>query len=272
MQTIYVDVLIILNIYVNYFLLRITGGITHSRLRRIRCIAASAYGSLFSLLILVPQIPYILQLAIKLIAAVSIVCIAFGVYERTRILKNTSVFFAVNFILAGAVYAVNSWLKPAAVHFNNSFFYVDFSLVVLILTTAVIYIAVKITVVLSDSGVLNSNYKVMIKHKGKSICINGIADTGNSLVDYFSGSPVIICDESCSGIITDKCMGKTNFPEGFRIIPCSTVSENGLIPIFRPDEVIILNSDDGTKKNVDALVGFGRSNGKAVFNPKILKL
>lgn len=271
METIYVDVLIILNIYVNYFLLRITGGITHSRLKRIRCIAASAYGSLFSLLILVPQIPYILQLAIKLIAAVSIVCIAFGIYERKRILKNTLVFFAVNFILAGAVYAVYSCLKPAAVHYNNSYFYVDFSLVVLIFTTAVMYISVKIAVMLSDSGVLNSSYNVMIKHHGKSVCLNGLADTGNSLVDYFSGSPVIICDESCSDKITEF-IETANLPEGFRLIPCSTVSESGLIPIFRPDEIIIMNSDDGTKKNVDALVGFGRSNGKAVFNPKLLKL
>lgn len=270
MQTIYVDVLIILNIYVNYFLLRITGGITHSRLRKVRCIAASAYGSLYSLLIFVPLIPYILQLIIKLIAAVSIVCLAFGVYERTRILKNTIVFFAVNFLLAGAVYAVYSWVKPTAVHFNNSYFYVDFSLAVLILTTAVMYIAVKLAVMLLDSDVIKSNYNVMIKYHGKSVCLNGLADTGNSLVDYFSGSPVIICDKSCSDRITELTES-TNLPEGFRLIPCSTVSESGLIPIFRPDEVIIMNSDDGTKKNVDALVGFGRSNGKAVFNPKILK-
>lgn len=39
METIYIDVLIILNIYVNFFLLRITAGVTHSPLKNSRCAA-----------------------------------------------------------------------------------------------------------------------------------------------------------------------------------------------------------------------------------------
>lgn len=63
-----------------------------------------------------------------------------------------------------------------------------------------------------------------------------------------------------------------NLPKGFRLIPCSTVSDSGLIPIFRPDEVMIRNIDNGEEKKVDAMIGFGRSGGEAVFNPKLLKL
>lgn len=272
MQTIYVDVLIILNIYVNYFLLRITGKITHSHLKVFRCIFASAYGSIYSLIILIPEVPYILMTGIKFAAAISIVCFAFGVYDKAQIFRNTAVFFSVNFILAGAVYAVYSWIKPAALHFNNSYFYIDFSLAVLVITTAVMYIAVKTAVIMSDKNVFCRSYDVLVKHHGKTVCISGLADTGNALVDYFSGSPVIICDESSSSEIIGSNAGLVNLPKGFRLIPCSTVSENGLIPVFRPDEVIIKSVENGTEKRVDALIGFGKSNGKAVFNPKLIKM
>ena len=97
MQTIYIDVLIVLNIYVNFFLLRITAGITHSPLRTWRCTAASVYGSLFSLTILLPFLGNTVSLIIKLAVAVTIVAFAFGIRCPRRLLINTAAFFAANF-------------------------------------------------------------------------------------------------------------------------------------------------------------------------------
>ena len=77
-MTIYIDVLIILNVYVNFFLLRITAKLTGAPLKPVRCAAASFYGSLFSLLILAPQLPLAVNTAIKLAAAVTVVIAAFG--------------------------------------------------------------------------------------------------------------------------------------------------------------------------------------------------
>ena len=149
--TVYIDVLIILNVYVNYFLLRTTSKLTHSPMRTWRCIAASFYGSLFSLLILAPKLPTTVTVAIKLAAAVTIVMVAFGVHGLKRLAKNSAAFFAANFIFAGVIYAVYSWFKPQFVHFSNSYFYIDFSLVILVVTTAVLYGAVSLLRRFTDS-------------------------------------------------------------------------------------------------------------------------
>jgi len=69
MQTIYVDVLIILNIYINFLLIKTTSKITRSPLKFIRCILASFYGSLFSILILFPHLNCIINLFISLACA-----------------------------------------------------------------------------------------------------------------------------------------------------------------------------------------------------------
>ena len=268
METVYIDVLLIMNIYVNFFLLRTTSALTHSPLSTGRCLAASVYGSLFSLLILAPKMEVFLSSAIRLSAAVSIVAAAFGVRSSRRLLLNTLAFFGSNFILAGTVYAVYSWFAPDFMHFNNSYFYIDFSLIILVLTTSALYAAVRAVRFFLDKAPPGSGcYKVTVRYKKSIVTMEGIADTGNSLVDFFSGSPVIVCDREKFTVPQD-----TELPRGFRLIPCSTVSDSGVIPIFRPDEVMIQNVLSGERKPVDAVIGLGKSSGSAIFNPRLLKL
>lgn len=263
MQTIYIDVLIILNIYVNYFLLRTTARITCSPLGTLRCIGASFYGSIFSLLILAPELPLIVTFAIKAVAAFTIVIAAFGVHGGKRLIKNTAAFFAVNFIFAGAIYTVYTCFKPHFMHFSNSYFYIDFSLLVLVISTAVLYFIVCIFRRFTDSTPENTDcYKIIVRYKGKIFTTDALSDTGNVLTDFFSGRPVIVC-------------GRSDFDDlskiNFRLIPYSTISESSVLPVFSPDETIIVNTLTGEKKPVDAVIGLGENNGRAVFNPRILK-
>lgn len=271
MQTIYIDVLLVLNIYVNFFLLRITAGITHSPLRTGRCIASSVYGSIFSLTILLPELNSFITLLIKLTAAASIVAAAFGFHGRKRLLINTAAFFAANIFLAGTVYGVYTLLKPDFVHYNNASFYIDFSLLILIITTAALYAAVWAIRLWTDRTP-DDSYLVFVRSGKKVVSMCGLADTGNGLVDWFTGSPVIICAKESFKELTDSELDIGKLPRGFRLLPCSAVSGNGLIPVFRPDEVLITCCTNGERKQVDAMIGFGECGGKAVFNPKLLKI
>ena len=271
METIYVDVLIVLNIYVNFFLLRITAGITHSPLRTGRCAAASVYGSLFSLTILLPELGTLLSLIIKLAAAISIIALAFGYHGKTRLFLNTAAFFTANFVLAGTVYGVYNMLKPEFIHFNNACFYIDFSLIILVVSTAVLYFAVRMIQIFANKAI-DGDYMVIIRKGDKVISLTGLADTGNALVDYFTGSPVIICSKESFSNLTGTELNISLLPKGFRLLPCTAVSGNGLIPVFRPDEVVISNCTNGGRKPVDAVIGFGQCEGKAIFNPKLLKI
>lgn len=269
MQTIYLDVLIVLNIYVNFFLLTSAAWITHSPLKKKRCAAASAYGSLFSLLILAPKLNAAVNIIIKIFAAFTVVLMAFGFHGRRRFLINSAAFFSANFILAGTIYAVYSWLAPELMHFNNSYFYIDFSLVILVTTTSLMYFFLWAVRLLLDKAPEGTDcYRVIIRYCDKVVALNGLADTGNAMVDFFTGAPVIICGGNKFGL---NNYSLEKLPKGFRLLPCSTISENGLIPIFRPDEVIIVSTINGEKKPVDAMIGLGQSNDKAIFNPKLLK-
>ena len=275
-MTIYVDVLLILNIYVNFLLIKTTAKFTHCKIGFMRCMIASVYGSLYSLLILLPDLNKLLNIAIKIIAAVTIIIISFGIHNASRLFINILCFLTSNFIFAGVIYGVYIWFNPSFIHFNNTFFYVDFSIIILIAVTAALYLSLCIArYFLDKNSAVASAYQIYIKYKGKVTALNGLADTGNSLVDFFSGKPVIICSrESLNSVITFSLnySETEKLPKGFRLIPYSTIGNNGMMPIFTPDEILIINRDTNSKKQVDALIGIQSDGTNAIFNPRLLKL
>lgn len=276
MTTIYVDVLIVLNIYVNYFLIKATAKITRFKLKNVRCIIASVYGSLFSLAILLPCINTFFNIIIKAFAAATIILIAFGKNKLNRSMVYITVFFIINFICAGIMYGIYSWFKPEFMHFNNSYFYIDFSLIILIASTAILYFfTCFVRRIYDQTSFENGNYKVVIKYNGNIIKLNGLADTGNSLVDFFSGLPVVVCSKSDISLLFDnqyKILEENKLPKGFRLIPCSTINNNGVIPIFEPDEIIIIDNSNKKQNVVEAMIGIALKKTEAIFNPKLIKL
>ncbi len=282
MTYIYVDVLIILNIYVNYFLIKATSRITHTGLKTIRCVISSVVGSVFSLMILLPEIGLIANFIIKLFAAVLIVAIAFGIKDKRQLLKLILYFYGMNFVFAGIMLAMYMIFKPSFMGYNNSSIYIDFSLLTLVICTIIAYGAIcLIRLIMDRSKADGGKYTVIIKLADKVISIDGLMDTGNSLVDSFSGKAVIVCsksdvcklfNEDISFNVNNYTQISTEMPKGFRLIPFSTISESGIIPVFKPDEVIIREENTKKLKRVDALIGVNERETDAIFNPKLLTI
>ncbi|MCC8110708.1 MAG: sigma-E processing peptidase SpoIIGA [Ruminococcus sp.] len=98
MQIIYLDILLLESFYVNYFLLRATGRLTHTRLRICRCVFAAVVSSLFSLLLFLPLLPIVVQWLLKLGTAGVTVFLAFGrSHARFVRFRQILCFFAVVF-------------------------------------------------------------------------------------------------------------------------------------------------------------------------------
>ncbi len=274
MTTIYLDVLIVLNIYVNFFLLKATARFTHAFLKTSRCIISSVTGSLFSLTILLPVSNFFLTLIIKFFAAAVITAICFGFKDKKIFLKLLTYFYIINFIFAGIVGFLYTTLNPSFMAFNNSYFYVDFSLISLVVFTAVAYFGVTLVRRLMDRGnEAVKKYEVSVKYMDKCARLEAITDTGNSLTDSFTGKPVIICPQSVFGFDEDfSQLGSMEIFEkyGFRMLPYSTIGNTGLIPVFTPDEIIVYEKEQGQHYKIDTLIGLINKDTQAIFNPKLL--
>lgn len=260
MQTIYLDVLLIFNLYMDYLLLALTARLTHTRLIFWRGLLGAAVGSFSSLLLFLPELPSLLSGLLKLLTALLICLLAFG---RRRLFRNCLWFFGMSFLLSGGLFALSLCSAVSSVH-QNDCWYIDLSLLHLTGFTIAAYILLSFLQYLYDRNqIAEEHYQIAVRYHHQTACLDGLADTGNSLTDFYTGKPVIICDKALLGAMAE--------PEHSHILPYLTVAGSGTLEVFQPEEIVI-SPEHGTPKTVDALIGIGiQENGKAIFNPKLIR-
>jgi stage II sporulation protein GA (sporulation sigma-E factor processing peptidase) len=253
-NTIYIDLLVIINLYITYFLLKGASAFLHRKLAVRRLLAGSFAGGLTSLLILLPPLHILLNVILKIAAGMLIIWIAFGYKSGYEYLKNSLIFIIINIVFAGATLLLWFFAAPLSMEFNNGFVYFDISFFALVITTAIAYGLIRLLrYILDVKQIAEREYKIEILLNGKKITLEALADSGNLLTDYFTGLPVIICPQSA-----------VMPPEKFRLLPYNTIDSSGLIPVFRADEIVI------NDKSVNALIGITDKENPAIFNPKLL--
>lgn len=280
MKVIYLDVLIILNLYVTFFLIKASCCAIHKKPSNKRIMLGSALGGLSSLIILLPEFGTALTVLIKLITGIIIVFSVFGFGTIKAFLKRTTVFLIVNFLFAGLMLMLWLFSAPLGMVYNNGFAYFDISLLTIIVSTALAYGLLRLTRYFLDSRTdCEKKYTVEITFKDKSVTLDALADSGNGLVDFLTGLPVIICDYSKTSQVAPSeikqfflCENSAElYVTGLRILPFSTVSGSGTVIAFKPDMITV--RCDSEQQEINALIGFSNLHPQkyeAIFNPKIL--
>ena len=276
---IYVDVLIIINIYADFFLLKTTARLTHTPVSNGRCIAAAVVGSLFSLVILLPRLGALLLLIIRLLSAALMVVIAFGKKPYEPLFEKGLVFLFVCFVFAGIEYGLSVLSGGQNMIWHNSVLYVNISLLTLVISTIISYAAISFfRYYLDGKNTSDEKYTITITKNGRTISLDAVADTCNNLTDVFTGKPVIVCGKSSLSELfeiseLDMVLSgeNTEYISGWRLIPFSTISSEGMLRTFQPESVVVRNQESGRQKSADVYIGVvNRDMEYAVFNPKIL--
>lgn len=250
-NVIYIDVLIVLNIFINYFLLLATTFFLHQKPKRWRLVVSAVVGSLFSLLIFFDNIRFLLITLIKLPLAAVLVLIAFGYHSKSLYIKSVLSFFAVNFIFGGVMMAVWMFISPSGMYFRNGTVYFNISALTLIAGTLIAYFLIQVVSYLLDNRVKKTELmNVVVEADGKQVVLSGFWDTGNKLSDRISGMPVVIC-EFCSikelipleiqnVFLTNSIDGLARLEQHewiqrIRMVPFQVVDHSGMLTAFRPD-------------------------------------
>ena len=248
-----------------FLLLRLTARLTHTRLRFGRAMLGAGVGSLSSLLILLPPMPFVLTLLCKLLSALLLCLAAFGLRDRRLFVWHLICFLGMNCVLAGMLLALTA---TGNVYYANGCWYPVISLRLLVLFTIAAYVLLTVISRIRERvGAADGTYEVCIRFGTHTACLEGLADTGNSLTDFCTGKPVIICSRESLGdmLPPQPC-------RGFRPLPYSTVAGDGLLTVFTPDETVIRSKRDGRTKAVDVLIGADeQAHRQAIFHPGILR-
>lgn len=262
-MTIYVDVLFVLNFFITYLLLLFTSLFNRKSAVTSRFLISSAIGGLYSLVILTPRLNFLLTAVGKTAVSLLIVFVAFKFISVRLFAFNVLIFYFSNMLLLGIVMALWLLFKPDGIVINNNTVYFDIPAPALLFAGLFAYLAALLIIRIHNSSLSKKEiYSVTVYVKDEKIHLYAFADSGNKLKEPFSGSPVMIADES-----------KMPFAAS-RVIPFSTVGGEGGLNAFKPDKIVIAYGKRKieTDRVYIAKSSINSSEYSAILNPEILKL
>ena len=284
-MVIYLDVLILINLYVTYFQILAVSVFTHRKTVWYRKLSAAGIGAVASLSIFIPQEMVLTLTLLKIFLCALIAFVAFG-YTGFRAYAVSVLFLMlVSFVFSGLMLCVWLFAAPMKMLFINGTVYFSIDTMTIILSTCAAYGVVRIIrYILDKNGKTDGKYTVIIKNNGRECRLSALADSGNGIVDCFSGLPVIVCRRDMCADVSPPAIEMiennsdisdigTQMIKGVRIMPFSTVGKGGLICMFKAESVVIDDETNEEKYPVNALIGIvigGRQEYEAIFNPKIL--
>lgn len=284
-MVIYLDVLILINLYVTYFQILAVSVFTHRKTVWYRKLSAAGIGAVASLSIFIPQEMVLTLTLLKIFLCALIAFVAFG-YTGFRAYAVSVLFLMlVSFVFSGLMLCVWLFAVPMKMLFINGTVYFGVDTMTIILSTCAAYGVVRIIrYILDKNGKTDGKYTVIIKNNGRECRLSALADSGNGMVDCFSGLPVIVCRRDMCADVSPPAIEMiennsdisdigTQMIKGVRIMPFSTVGKGGLICMFKAESVVIDDETNEEKYPVNALIGIvigGRQEYEAIFNPKIL--
>lgn len=264
MHTIYLDVLLVFDLYMNCMLLRLTARLTHTRLRFLRLLLGGAAGGIGSLLVLLPPMPFALSLLCKGAVAVLMCIAAFGIRDRRVFVWHVLCFLGLSCVLAGMLLALTG---TGNVLYANGCWYPVISLRWLVIFTILAYVLLTVIARVRERyAASDGSFEVIVRRGGHTVRLAGLADTGNTLTDFCTGKPVVICSRSELGEVAPPPGSR-----GLRPLPYRTVAGEGLLMVFHPDETLLHETRTGVRRSVDVLIGCDAQNHReAIFHPKLL--
>lgn len=274
-MTIYIDIVLIENLLMNYIILFATGVILKIPIKHVRLILASFVGAIYTIIAYISGLKIYSNFFLKFILSVIIIYIAFNPNQLKKLLKYTLMFYLTSFVFGGAAFALIYIVKPQEILENNGFVLNSNSLKVIFISAIIAFIVVIIgfKIVKNKISAKDMYCDLKIKINDKNIETKAMIDTGNFLKEPITNTPVIVVEhtllydcipkeilnhmESILGgdfsEIPDQV--KEEYVSRLKVIPFSSLGkQNGMLLGIKAEKVIV-KSEEEEKKTENAIIG-----------------
>ncbi len=271
-----VEYLLLENFLVNYLILYINTYLVKVNKRNLRLISASIISSLYSLIFFFPILRVLSGVIPKLILSMVIIIIAYEFINFKIFLKELMGFYLVTFIYGGATlslfYSSNGLIsnlnKPINALGGVPIRYLILGMVVSTLIGKSIF-------TYFNEKIIRDNYitECTIEINDEKIKLKALLDTGHSLKDPFTGRSIFVVEynilkeylpadienlmkASCDNnfVEVEFLLSKLEKKSPLTIVPFKSVGKNGILFAFKPNAIIIQNSNKVIERR-DMLIG-----------------
>ena len=275
-MTVYIDIVLIENLLMDYIILYTTAQITKNKIKHVKLILSSIVGSAYAVILFISNLDVYANIMLKILLSVSMIYIAFVPKNLKSMIKQVLIFYVVSFAIGGLAFSLIYFVKPQNIFKSNGFMvgFEPFKIVVLAGIVGFIIVTSAFKIIREKYSKSNMFCDIEIFYKEKSVKAKALIDSGNSLKDPISRLPVVVVqtniikqiipyylventDKILMGELEQICSEKEleEYKTKFRIIPFTSLGkENGLLLAFKPDKIKI-SWDENIIENVKVLIG-----------------
>lgn len=244
--TVYADILVLVNLYIDFFLLWCVKKFLHLRGKNYRLALGALVGALCALPVLLP-LPDWAALPVGVVTALAATGAAFAPQQPRWFFRTAVCFWAFTLLLAGFFLFLLRFFAPRNVAVLGSVIYFDLSPTLLFLFTGGAYLIFWLCRKLFAGRTALLRCQWITVQQGKTVRLYLKADTGNALREPFSGLPVLVCRAEALQDILPEEIGRfsetggvsASAARGLRLIPFESVGGAGVLPAFRPEKVTV---------------------------------
>ena len=273
-MTIYIDVIILENLIMNYIILYATGIIVKAKINYIRIFFASLIGAIYATTEYCSNITIYSNVILKLILSIIIIYIAFYPQNIKKMCKQLLIFYVTTFTFGGVATYLIYVLKPQNIIIKNGIYVGNYILKVIFLAAILgsVIIIVSFKIIKNKINKKDMFCKIKLKLNGKEILLNTMVDTGNMLKEPISGLPVIVVEHTkLYNVIPKEILNnieailggdfnkipeniKKEYMSKLKLIPFASLGkQNGMLLGIKAEEIEILEEPTNQKK--EAIVG-----------------
>ena len=273
-MTIYIDVIIVENLIMNYIILYATGTISKIKISYLRIFCSSLIGAIYAITEYIFKLNIYSNIIVKTILSVIIIYVAFNPQNIKNMCKQLIIFYVTTFTFGGIATYLIYVLKPQNIIIKNGMYVGTYVLKVIfigaIIGTIILFIAFKL--VKNKITKKDMICKIKIKINGKEKTLDAMVDTGNMLKEPITGTPVAVVERtSLYDLLPKEILNNTesilggdfkNIPEDIKkeyipklkIIPFASLGkQNGMLVGIKPEKIKIINEQ--TEENKNAIIG-----------------
>lgn len=246
---VYVDIVIVENLVINFFLLLVTMQIMSIKVKYRRIFLSSSIGAIYTLSLFFSQTSFLTTFLGKLLFALLMIYIILKDKGIVTTIKGLLIFYLVSFTFCGILFMFA--LTQNGYDITKAFTLQSYSIKYLLFGGMVIYITMsRIIFYVKDRMVIsNLIYDLEININDEVTKIKGFLDTGNELVEPVTTLPVIIVEK------TNFLNVNINKEEQFSI-PYKVVNgDKGSIKGVKAKEVKLVKKD-GQVLSKEAIICF----------------
>lgn len=274
-MTIYIDIIIVENLIMNYIILYATGLISKNKISHLRIIFASIIGAIYAVTEYISKLNIYSNILLKIILSIVIVFIAFYPQNVKKMFKLLVLFYLTTFTFGGVATYLIYVLKPQNIIIKNGMYVGTYVLKVIFIGAIVGTIILIIAFKFAKNKITKKDMicKVKIKLNGKEIVLDTMVDTGNMLKEPLTGNPVVVVEKTSLYDLmpkeilnnTESILGgdfekipeniKDEYISRLKIIPFSSLGkQNGMLIGIKPEKLYVINEQLEEKKD-NAIIG-----------------